>query len=323
MVRYEDKFFIFDHPEPITWKYPIKIVLSKMLDPFYKLVMDLSGRKATDDKKYKVSICAIFRDEALYLREWIEFHKIVGVDHFYLYNNFSEDAYQEVLRPYVENGDVTLTEWPYPQGQMSAYRDCVERYRDETQWIGFIDIDEFVVPKKTDTIYEFLKPFSRRAAVLIYWKFFGSSGFLERDPAGLVTEDFTVSWPKYTDIGKCFYNTNFEFATATPKNKVMHHLCYCATNGIVLPPVNLFDQCILFGRHWVNNKEFPVQINHYHTKSWLEYKEKRKKGDVFFKQNSHTAQTFDRHDMKCIASDYSAYRYLIKLKLKIIGEDLE
>ena len=317
MVRYEDKFFVFDNPQPINWKYPIKIVLSKLLDPFYKLVMDLSGRKATYDKKYRVSICAIFRDEAPYLREWIEFHKIVGVDHFYLYNNFSADDYQEVLRPYIENGDVTLTEWPYLQGQMSAYRDCIERYREETQWIGFIDIDEFVVPKKMDTIYEFLKPFSRRAAVLIYWKFFGSSGFLERNIDRLVTEDFTVSWPKYTDIGKCFYNTGFAFAAAASKNKVMHHLCYCAVNGVILPPVNLFDRCVLFGRHWAMHEDFPIQINHYYTKSWKEYQVKKQRKSVYHKYNTHTNDAFFEHEMKCWDTDHSAYKYLIKLKIKM------
>ena len=311
MVRYEDKFFIFDNPQPINWKYPIKIMLSRVLDPFYKLIMDLSGRKATYDKKYKVSICAIFRDEAPYLREWIEFHKIVGVDHFYLYNNFSTDAYQEVLRPYIENGDVTLTEWPYPQGQMSAYRDCIERYREETQWIGFIDIDEFVVPKKMDTIYEFLKPFSRRAAVLIYWRFFGSSGFLERDTARLVTEDFTVSWPKYTDIGKCFYNTNFEIRKDFPGDM---HLLYGKYKKVTLPPVNLFGKSVLFGRHWTVHADFPIQINHYYTKSWEEYQNKKKRGDAFFEINQHIDNAFYYHNKKAISTDFYAYKYLIQLK---------
>lgn len=314
MVRYEDKFFIFDNPEPINWKYPIKIVLSKMLAPFYKLVMDLSGQKATYNKKYKVSICAIFRDEAPYLREWIEFHKIVGVDHFYLYNNFSEDNYQDVLRPYIENGDVTLTEWPYYKGQMDAYRDCSERYQNETQWIGFIDIDEFVVPKKVDTIHEFLKPFSRRATVLIYWKFFGSSGFLKRDAARLVTEDFTVSWPKYVNIGKCFYNTSFELRKDFPG---VMHLIYGKYKGVTLPPVNLFDRAVLFGRHWASREDFPIQMNHYYTKSVEEYQSKKRRGPGYTKYNTHTNDAFFEHEMKCRDTDHSAYKYLIKLKMKM------
>lgn len=30
-----------------------------------------------------LAVCAIFRDEAPYLAEWIEFHRLVGVEHFY------------------------------------------------------------------------------------------------------------------------------------------------------------------------------------------------------------------------------------------------
>lgn len=31
-----------------------------------------------------LSICATFKDEAPYIPEWIEFHRRVGVDHFFL-----------------------------------------------------------------------------------------------------------------------------------------------------------------------------------------------------------------------------------------------
>jgi hypothetical protein len=34
-----------------------------------------------------LSICAIFRHEAPYLREWIEFHKLIGAERFFLYDN--------------------------------------------------------------------------------------------------------------------------------------------------------------------------------------------------------------------------------------------
>lgn len=313
MIIKENKNFIFDRPEQVNWKYPIKIILARLLDPLYRLFMDIGGRKATYDKKYKVSICAIFRNEASYLKEWLEFHKIVGVEHFYLYNNFSEDNYREILRSYIECGEVTLIEWPYPQGQMPAYRDCIERYSQETQWIGFIDIDEYVVPIKMDTIYDFLRKFSKRSAVAIYWRFFGTSGFMERDTTGLVTEDFTVSWPKYTNIGKCFYNTSYTFAGNSDKNCALHHLCYGALGNIVLPPVNIFDHVILYGRHRVA-EDFPIQINHYYTKSWKEYQLKKQKPDVYFVDNSHTDKSFFYQEMKCTNVDYSAYKFLIKLK---------
>src|SRR6185312_2800453 len=34
-----------------------------------------------------LAACAIYRDEAEYLAEWLEFHRLVGFERFYLYNN--------------------------------------------------------------------------------------------------------------------------------------------------------------------------------------------------------------------------------------------
>src|SRR3984957_13412863 len=63
-------------------------------------------------KKHQLSICAIFKDEACFLKEWIEYHRLVGVDHFYLYNNESSDDFLKILQPYVHEGIVSLTNWP-------------------------------------------------------------------------------------------------------------------------------------------------------------------------------------------------------------------
>ncbi|KIC71464.1 hypothetical protein DB44_DM00010, partial [Candidatus Protochlamydia amoebophila] len=31
---------------------------------------------------YDLSVCAIFKNEAPYLKEWIEYHRLIGVKHF-------------------------------------------------------------------------------------------------------------------------------------------------------------------------------------------------------------------------------------------------
>jgi hypothetical protein len=43
--------------------------------------------------EHNLAVCAIFRDEAPFLDEWIRFHIGVGATHFYLYNNFSSDDF--------------------------------------------------------------------------------------------------------------------------------------------------------------------------------------------------------------------------------------
>lgn len=267
------------------------------------------------ERQYKVSIGAIFKNEALYLKEWIEFHRIVGVEHFYLYNNNSDDNYLDVLAPYIKRNIVTLVDWPKNQAQIEAYKDCIHKYAKETRWMGFVDIDEFVVPRKTDNIYDFLQAFENKyGAVKLYWRMYGTSGHMERDVKGLVTEDFTVCWSKYYDVGKCFYNTAFGFDEKSPKNDYLHHNLWTNNGGRNFPPVNIFGKVCFGDVNVIPTAEFPIQINHYFTKSYQEYAWKRAKGDVYFKVNPHDEEYFYNHEKWCEATDYAAYRYLIKLK---------
>ena len=311
----ETKYFSLDRPsKKFRPRGYLKYLLKSM---YFKTQLRLFAPKYVE-KKYKVSLCTIFKNEASYLKEWVEFHKIVGVSHFYLYNNFSEDNYKTVLQQYIADGTVTLIDFPVPQGQMAAYKDCIARFKNETEWLGFIDLDEFVVPKKDDSLYSFLIHFKKFPSVQIYWRVFGTSGKISRNPAlGLVAEDFTVCWEKYDSIGKCFYNTAFSFNPDDIRNNCLHHSLWGEVDGKSFPPVNHDEKFLLNNFHIVHNDDFPIQINHYFTKTYDEYVDKASKGDVYFTDNPHNLDYFYRHEMKCTAVDYSAYKYLIKLKIAL------
>ena len=317
MMIKQNKYFINDIQSTSTIKYIAKRSIS-LIESFYYKCYQYLYKNNTKEKKYNVSICAIFKNEAPYLKEWIEFNNIVGVDHFYMYNNNSEDDYEAVLKPYIKSGLVTLIDWPQNQKQMECYQTCIKDYARETKWLGFIDIDEFIVPKSTDSIYEFLKAFENKAgAVNLYWKLFGTSGRMDRDLSSLVCEDFTVCWPKYCDIGKCFYNTAFGFDFESKYAKQLHHRFWANYKGKNIPPVNAFNHICVGNRNIADISDFPIQINHYFTKSYKEYAMKRSKGDVYFEINPHDEEYFYEHEMKCTSSDYSAYKYLVKLKLRM------
>ncbi|MDM8334498.1 glycosyltransferase family 92 protein [Limosilactobacillus panis] len=312
----ENKYFIFDNPKQNGLIYLIKFFITKIECFFYKFIL-LLANPVDKQKKYDVVLCAIFKNEAPYLREWIEYHLIVGVDHFYLYNNDSDDNYKEVLKPYIDEEKVTLIDFPYKHAQMKAYCDCIEKFRKSAKWIGFLDIDEFVVPIKYNSIYDFLENFNNRPSVKLYWKVFGTSGLINRDVHDLVTEDFKIAWPKYDEVGKCFYNTRFNVNVKSPKMKTLHHIFWGNWNGIDIPPVNCFDSISLRGFDHVKSSEFPIQINHYFTKSYNEYfGVKAKKGDVFYKKNHYISKSFFyRHEMLCTKEDNNIFKYIIKLKL--------
>ena len=320
----EDKNFTFATPVNADVKHYIKKCLYGLSYIPEKIKLNTIKPSKIENKKYKVSVCAIFKNEAPYLREWIEFHKIIGINHFYLYNNNSTDNYQEILKPYVDENIVTLIQWPKVHAQMESYDHCIKNYKDETEWIAFIDLDEFIVPNSTDTIYDFLKPFQKnRGTVLAYFKMFGSSGLVERDINSPVTKDFTQCYQKSLNIGKLFYNTAYNLDFSYPKNDSMHQM-YANYNGKTLVPVNCFDKITTMGINKINKKylvngKYPIQINHYVTKSLNEYKARLSKGDAFFKLEVKT-DLFNQHDRLSNFTDDSINRFLPELYKRLGSE---
>jgi hypothetical protein len=123
------------------------------------------------------------------LKEWIEFHKLQGCEHFYLYNNNSTDNFLAVLEPYIATNEVTVIDWPYTylRGdhdqwitiQTNAYSDCIQKYGKENIWIAFIDVDEFLYAPSGKQIPRMLRRYFTRGGVGAYWRVFGTSGVEE------------------------------------------------------------------------------------------------------------------------------------------------
>ena len=136
-----------------------------------------------------LSICAIFFNEAPYLREWVEFHKLVGVERFFLYDHKSTDEWRSVLGGHMERGDVIVHDWQVDPGQVEAYEDCIRRHGSEARWIAFIDIDEFLFSPTGEPVPSVLRDYEEFPGVGVNWRIFGTSGH-ERRPPGLVTESY-------------------------------------------------------------------------------------------------------------------------------------
>ena len=138
-----------------------------------------------------LAICAIYQNEASYLREWIEFHALVGIERFFLYDHESTDGSEELLAPYVAEGLVVNRYWPVDPGQMEAYDDCVAEHGSDWRWIAFIDLDEFLFSPKGAPVPEVLRRFEHVPGVGVPWAVFGTSGHKAR-PHGLVIENYTM-----------------------------------------------------------------------------------------------------------------------------------
>lgn len=301
-----DKHYLYNFPK----KRGLKLIWRQTQNYFRSVCWKLAFKKKSfERKKYYSAICAIFKDEANYLGEWVDYYKKIGLDHLYLYNNNSSDNYIGILNPFIEKGYVTLIDWPYEQGQMSAYKDCILKYKNETNWLGFIDLDEFVTPIKFGNINETLRNYERYASLWIPELLYGSSGIKKRDVQQSVLRTFTYCWEKHTDTGKCFLNTEYSL-DENKSNNIFNHYIWAEKQGKSYPSVNPFEQVCFVDYFRGKNKDFPIDLKHYVIKSQQEYQSKKEKTDAFFEKNMHTDNAFFYHDYRSIRENKSMIDFL-------------
>ena len=142
------------------------------------------------DSRAYLSICAIYRNEARYLPEWIEFHRLFGVERFFLYNNRSTDDHMEVLAPYIDEGIVVWHDFPMFPGQREAYEQCLGEHRHDARWIAYIDVDEFLFSPTGRLLSDVLSDFEAYPGAVVNMMHYGTSGH-ETPPPGLAVESYT------------------------------------------------------------------------------------------------------------------------------------
>lgn len=328
-----NRCFIHDKVLP---EYIYKVIgfVVSILSIWYKFLLILERIRTRNNKvpkKYYVSICAIFKDESLSLKEWIEFHLLIGVDHFYLYNNNTTDNSLEILTPYIKKGIVTLIDWNYaPPCQAEAYNHYKEHFSNESNWIAFIDLDEYICPRMNMDLKVWLKQYEAYPSLVIYWKMFGSAGEIEHDKNRLITEQYYIAWDRYCDIGKPIFNTRFTSIQTTIKH--LHILpAQVSIFGLnfTIPPINEFKKFVAYRSNrtklFTHVTDFTIQINHYVSKSYLEYfLTKRRRGDACnYAQINKSVYAYKYDQCFCQVADYSIYKYLPFLKVRMSEGKIE
>ena len=149
---------------------------------------------------YDLAVVAIMKNETPYVKEWLNYHLLAGVNHFFIYDNESEDNLKEILQPYIDAGLVTYIFYPGEMIQTPAYNDAVNDFRFFCRYMAFIDADEFILPVSKPTISEVLdEVFSYNqsiAGLAINWQYYGSNGLTKADFSKGVLERFTRRAPK-------------------------------------------------------------------------------------------------------------------------------
>ncbi|XP_059655964.1 glycosyltransferase family 92 protein RCOM_0530710 [Cornus florida] len=100
--------------------------------------------KKSKGGKYELCVCTMVWNQASSLREWITYHAWLGVERWFIYDNNSDDNIKEVIEELeLEDYNVTRHVWPWIKTQEAGFSHCALRARDECNWVGFMDVDEF------------------------------------------------------------------------------------------------------------------------------------------------------------------------------------
>ena len=144
----------------------------------------------------KIGIMAIFKNESMILKEWIDHYKWQGADVIVMLNNDSTDDWQSITKNY--EGFVTVKDVPGKHVQMHAYNTAGLPFLKEqgVDVMVVTDLDEYYFGKDgrllKDYIQEiFTKP-NRPAGFTCGWSMFGSNGHVSQPPS--VREGFTMRW---------------------------------------------------------------------------------------------------------------------------------
>lgn len=210
-----------------------------------------------------LSICAVVRNEAPYIAEWIEYHLLQGVDHFFLYENGSSDATRNLLESYEHAKVCTLIDMSSDRPvQFTAYKHCIKNYFKKTEWCLFSDCDEFLAGKSAKYILSEIP--KNVDAVGVRWKLFGSNGLEERNIYEPVTKAFTKRAARPDKHVKSIVRLKKTRNVGNDPHTFRVVGDICDLKGNVLPR----EYAITNPPKEVDE---PFYLNHYHTKSKKEY----------------------------------------------------
>ena len=246
-------------------------------------------KKDSTRPQYYLAVCAIAKNEGPYFKEWIEWHRKQGVEKFYIYDNESTDCTKEVLAPYIESGLVEYCYFPGYRKQLAAYDDCLEKYRWDTRWIAFIDLDEFIVPIKDKTIPDFLRKFEGFPAVEINWLIYGSGGAKTKVPGTMME--------RFKHHSKLEHYLNRHVKSIVDTRKVFNLIGCHEAARIEGYAADSHGNPIKKHFREREPQQDVIRINHYAVRSFEEFLEKQNRGRASGTKRTVEMEYFDKYDL--------------------------
>lgn len=262
-----------------------------------------------------LAFCCIAKDEDHYLKEWLAYHALLGVEHFYIYDNCSKILVRELLGNFANGARVTIRRVEGERMQLPAYDDCLRSFGKACKWIGFLDLDEFALPMRDNDIRVLLSEFEAYGGLGATWHLFGSSGHVKR-PEGPVIKNYTQAFA----VQESFQIKSFVQPLRAAQCLNPHYFSYkpgwfCVNEDHY--PVSPRLQCAFSpGRL--------ARVNHYFLKSREDFERKVQRGGGAKGKSDrwHTLEIFDNAAAKAVVTDTEILRFLPGLEQALDADRL-
>lgn len=132
---------------------------------------------------YYLASCSIVKNEDNYIDDFVAIHKALGVE-FFLFYDRSTNPLSERFKG---RSDIQVIHFPEPYRHADAWREGVRHFQGKSRWVQFIDIDQVVVPMKTNDIKVMLQDYEPCGAFGLNWHTFGGNNQMTEPPIGTST----------------------------------------------------------------------------------------------------------------------------------------
>jgi hypothetical protein len=255
----------------------------------------------------KTLICCIGRRENKYIKEFVEYYKVLGASNICLFdNNYDgEEDFRDVIGDDIDSGYVILKDYRNRKVcQLEAYDECYKTYGNQYDWILFFDIDELMFINSDKTLHEYLSrdEFKDYDMIHVNWLNFGDSDLVTADDRWMLHR-----FVKPIDINKCTtYGVPDNFHV---KSIIRGGLEKVEWKGVSHTPSNKLKCCNTFGVECDSTSPLTpydyrnAGLRHFCTKTAEEYSEKIERGfpdanpiskqsmvELFFERNEITKE---------------------------------
>jgi hypothetical protein len=222
-------------------------------------------------------ICAILRNENVYLQEWVDHHLNLGFDHIYLYDNNDingenpMDIVKDYKNVYIDTRFRGMDDMYH---QQDAYTIFYKTYGLNYDWIAYIDIDEYIQLEKY-SIKQFLSQdiFTDCDCIRLSWKCYTDNDLIIVENNNYSIKRFTTPTTYQATLCKSIIRGNLNYINSISAHGSENIKKPMDANGDICDSGH---KCPL--RFLNENKKYVwtnAWINHYRYKTIQEFIDKK------------------------------------------------